>query len=55
MVALRAPLRTPPGTFADLLDAARQAFTQGMVATSAVSAVLTLGLAALAAVLLGRR
>jgi MFS transporter, DHA2 family, multidrug resistance protein len=45
-----------PGALgADLLDAARQAFTQGMVATSAVSAVLTLGLAALAAVLLGRR
>jgi DHA2 family multidrug resistance protein-like MFS transporter len=45
----------PAALGADLLDAARQAFTQGMVATSAVSAVLTLGLAALAAVLLGRR
>ena len=38
-----------------LLDAARQAFAQGLVTTSAISAVLTLGLAALAAVLLGRR
>jgi MFS transporter, DHA2 family, multidrug resistance protein len=45
----------PAALGADLLDAARQAFTQGLVATSAVSAVLTLGLAALAAVLLGRR
>jgi MFS transporter, DHA2 family, multidrug resistance protein len=45
-----------PGALgADLLAAARQAFTQGLETTSAVSAVLTLGLAALAAVLLGRR
>jgi MFS transporter, DHA2 family, multidrug resistance protein len=45
-----------PGALgADLLDAARQAFTRGLVTTSAISAVLTLGLAALAAVLLGRR
>ena len=45
----------PAALGADLLDAARQAFTQGLVATSAVSAVLTLALAALAAALLGRR
>jgi MFS transporter, DHA2 family, multidrug resistance protein len=45
-----------PGALgAALLDAARQAFTHGLVTTSAVSAALTLGLAALAAVLLGRR
>jgi DHA2 family multidrug resistance protein-like MFS transporter len=40
---------------AALLDAARQAFTQGLVTTSAISAALTLGLAALALLLLGRR
>ena len=45
-----------PGALgAALPGTARQAFTQGLMVTSAVSAVLTLGLAALAAVLLGRR
>jgi MFS transporter, DHA2 family, multidrug resistance protein len=45
-----------PGTLgAALLDTARQAFTHGLMVTSAIGAVLTLGLAVLAAVLLGRR
>ena len=53
--AVVAAAELPGELGAALLDAARQAFTQGLVTTSAISAVLTLGLAALAAVLLGRR
>ena len=49
------PGSSPGALGTALLDAARQAFAQGLVTTSAISAVLTLGLAALAAVLLGRR
>jgi DHA2 family multidrug resistance protein-like MFS transporter len=53
--AVVAAEQLPGEVGAALLDAARQAFTHGLHVTSALSAALAVGLAVLAAVLLGRR